>query len=123
MVNSTVGGNDQAGNPRWIGAGGWRSSREFQAFHGYEISLATAYKPLFPIPFELIDKVAAPDLARRIGFQADVRMCNIANRDAGQGISIAGDGWYFFPWTRTAFLQNTTEESLNTRVAYGSGEP
>ena len=45
-------------------------------------------------------------------------MCNIANLDPGQVINIAGDDWYFFPWTRKQFLQNDTEETRNAGVAY-----
>ena len=117
MQNSTP-GNDTAGNPRWRGAGGWRSSREFSSFGGFEISLASAYKPLFPIPFELNDTGPAPDLASRVGYQADVRMCNIANIEPGQVIAIAGEDWYFFPWVRKQFLSNNTEESWNAGIAY-----
>ncbi len=111
-------GNDTAGNPRWAGTGGWRHSREFSGFSGFEISLATAYKPLFPIPVEIADLSPAPDLQRRLGFQADVRMCNIANIDPGQIISIAGEDWYFFPWVRKQFLEINTEESWNAGIAY-----
>ena len=117
MVNN-IGFTDRAGNDRWIGAGGWRHSREFSAFGGFEISLASAYKPLFPIPLELEDRVPIPDVARRIGFQVDVRMCNIANIEPGQIITIAGEDWFFFPWVRKQFLQNNTEESWNGGIAY-----
>lgn len=111
-------GNDSAGNPRWEAIGGWRGSREFSAFHGIRISLGSAYKPLIPVPLELLDRGPAPDLVRRVGFQADVRMVNIANIDPGQVINIAGDDWYFFPWVRKQFLKNNTEESWNAGVAY-----
>ncbi|MCK5318165.1 MAG: hypothetical protein KAJ55_09630 [Anaerolineales bacterium] len=118
IVNNTAITNDTAGNPRWIAVGGWRHSREYAAFSGFEFTLATAYKPLFPIPFELWDPSGTPDLGRRVGFQADVRMCNIANLEPGQIISIAGEDWYFFPWVRKQFLQNNTEESWNGGIAY-----
>jgi len=109
---------DSAGNPRWLGFGGWRGSREFSAFHGFPISLGSAYKPLVPCPIEIVDTTTSPDLVRRVGFQADVRMCNITNIDPGQIINIAGDDWYFFPWIRKQFLINDTEESWNAGVAY-----
>ena len=118
VLGEVTPGNDSAGNPRWRCWGGWRNSREFSAFHGFQVSLASAYKPLFPCPIELRDTAPAPDLAFRVGAQADVRMCNIANLDPGQVINIAGDDWYFFPWTRKQFLQNNTEESWNAGVAY-----
>jgi hypothetical protein len=103
---------------RWLASGGWRNSREFSSFGGFEISLASAYKPLFPIPIELEDRAPIPDVARRVGFQADVRMCNIANIEPGQVITIAGEDWYFFPWVRKQFLKNDTEESWNAGIAY-----
>jgi hypothetical protein len=118
VANTSSPGNDRAGNPRWISDGGWRSSREFSSFGGFEISLASAYKPLFPCPIELEDRSPIPDVARRVGFQVDVRMCNIANIEPGQLITIAGDDWFFFPWTRKQFLLNNTEESWNAGVAY-----
>ncbi len=111
-------GSDSAGNPRWNAIGGWRGSREFSAFHGIRISLGSAYKPLIPVPLELLDTGPAPDLVRRVGFQADVRMVNIANIDPGQVINIAGEDFYFFPWVRKQFLENDTEESWNAGVAY-----
>ena len=118
VLGDTTAGNDRAGNPRWRAFGGWRGSREFSAFHGFPISTASAYKPLVPMPIELVDFVPAPDLVRRIGFQVDVRMVNIANLDPGQVVSIAGEDWYFFPWIRKQFLENDTEESWNAGVAY-----
>ncbi len=114
----TSAGNDTAGNPRWLGKGGWRGSRENSAFHGFRISEASAYKPLIPVPVEIVDPIPAPDLVYRMGFQSDVRMVNIANLDPGQIISISGDDWYFFPWVRKQFLENNTEESWNGGVAY-----
>jgi hypothetical protein len=117
-MGDTAAGNDTAGNARWKAFGGWRGSREFSAWHGHRISLASAYKPLVPCPIELIDETPSPDLIRRVGFQADVRMCNIGNLDPGQIISISGDDWYFFPWVRKQFLQNDTEETWNAGVAY-----
>lgn len=114
----TGAGNDTAGNPRWEAIGGWRGTREFSAFHGIRISLGSAYKPLIPCPLELLDRGPVPDLVRRIGFQSDVRMVNIANIDPGQVINIAGDDWHFFPWVRKQFLENNTEESWNAGVAY-----
>ncbi len=118
MVNNASVGTDGAGVARWIGAGGWRHSKEFAAFGGFEISLATAYKPLFPITLELEDRAPNPDITRRVGFQVDVRMCNIANIQPGQVITIAGEDWFFFPWVRKQFLQNNTEESWNGGIAY-----
>ena len=117
-IVDTTPGNDRAGNPRWRGQGGWRGSRENNAFHGFQVSVASAYKPLVPCPVELLDETTFPDLIRRVGFQADVRMVNIANIDPGQVITIAGDDWYFFPWVRKQFLSNDTEESWNAGVAY-----
>jgi len=116
--NDGSGGLDTAGNARWAAYGGWQNSREFSAFHGFRISEGSAYKPLVPCPVEIVDRSTAPDLIRRVGFQADVRMVNIANLDPGQVISIAGDDWYFFPWVRKQFLINDTEESWNGGVAY-----
>lgn len=112
------GGTDRAGNIRWIAAGGWRYSREFLALHGFRISLFNAYKPLVPMPIELLDVSSTPEVVFRVGYQADVRMCNIANIDPGQIINIAGDNWYFFPWVRKQFLQNNTDESWDAGVAY-----
>lgn len=118
IMGDTGGGLDTAGVARWRAFGGWRASREFSMWHGFRISLASAFKPLVPCPIELIDIVPAPDLARRVGFQADVRMANIGNIEPGQIISISGDDWYFFPWVRKQFLENDTEESWNAGVAY-----
>jgi hypothetical protein len=118
FVMSASEGNDRLGNPRWSGLGGWRAGREWQTFCGYRISQATAYTPLVPIPVEVINFDATPDAAYRLGYQADVRLVNIANLDPGQIISIAGDQWYFFPWVRKQYLENNTEESWNGGVAY-----
>lgn len=118
QLADTGSGNDTAGVARWRAYGGWRNSREFSAWHGFRISLASAFKPLVPCPVELIDVTTAPDLARRVGFQADVRMVNIGNIEPGQIITISGDDWYFFPWVRKQFLENDTEESWNAGVAY-----
>lgn len=111
-------GLDRAGNARWAGQGGWHGSRELYAFGMFPISQAVAYKPLIPVPFEIINFAGSPDAAYRVGYQADVRMCNIANLDPGQIINIAGDNWYFFPYVRKQFLKNDTEESWNGGVAY-----
>ncbi len=116
--NEAAVGNDRAGNPRWQGVGGWRGSREWNTMCGYRLSPATAYKPLIPVPIEVINYASAPDAVYRVGYQADVRTINIANLDPAQVISIAGDQWYFFPWVRKQFLQNNTEESWNAGVAY-----
>ncbi len=113
-----AGGTDRAGNPRYQMSGGWRQSREFQHIHGFPLSLLNAYKPMAPIPFEVLNFSITPDQARRVGYQADVRMVNIASLTPGQIINIAGDNWYFFPWTKKQFLQNNTEESWNAGIAY-----
>lgn len=111
-------GNDRAGNARWKGVHGWRSSPEFAAFYWLRISEATAFKPLFPISLAVQDFSGAPDSLFRLGFQADVRMCNIANISPAKIINIGGDNWYFFPVIRKQRLQVNTEESWNWGVAY-----
>jgi hypothetical protein len=116
--NTGAAGNDRAGNPRYQASGGWRVSREFQHLHAFELSLLNAFKPMATVPVELLNFAGAPDQIRRVGYQADIRMMNIANLDPGQIINIAGDNWYFFPWVRKQFLQNNTEESWNGGIAY-----
>ena len=117
-AQTNSGGNDRAGNPRYPANGGWRGSREFCHLHAFQISLLNAFKPLCPIPMELKNFTGTPDKARRVGYQADVRMANIASLTPGQVVNIAGDNWYFFPWVRKQFLQSNTEESWNGGVAY-----
>jgi hypothetical protein len=111
-------GLDRAGNARWKGVHGWRSSPEFGAFYWLRISEATAFKPLFPISLAVQDFSGTPDSLFRLGFQPDVRMCNIANISPAQIINIGGDDWYFFPVIRKQRLQVSTEESWNWGVAY-----
>jgi len=109
---------DTAGNLRWNGGSGWRGSREFALFQNFRISEATGFKPMTPVPIELANIAPVPDSLWRVGYQADVRMCNIGNLVDGQIINIAGDNWYFFPIVRRQFLSNNTEESRNAGVAY-----
>lgn len=111
-------GNDTAGNPRWRTLGPWRNGRLLNQVAFFRISPATAYSPLVPMAIELFNPVPAPDQVYRVGFQADVRHCNIGNIEPGQIINIAGDSWYFFPLTKKQNLQNDTEESKNAGVAY-----
>lgn len=113
-----AGGTDSAGVARWRAKGCWRNTREFQVLHAFRISLASAYTPLCPMPVELFDPTQTPDFIWRIGFQPDVRMCNIALIDPNQIINVGGDDWYFFPWVRKQNLNNDTEESMNAGVAY-----
>jgi hypothetical protein len=88
--NGNGAGNDRAGNPRYQCAGGFRYTREFQHLHAFELSLLNAFKPMATLPMEVLNFVGAPDQVRRVGYQDDVRMVNIANLDPGQIINIAG---------------------------------
>lgn len=116
-VRALAWGNDPDGDPYGSAIGGWRSGPLVQGFTNYRISQNTAYTPLIPIPvWSFFD--SNPDIWRLLGYQADVRMCNIATIDPGQVINIAGENWYFFPWVRKQYLENNTEESWNAGVAY-----
>lgn len=118
MGGGSAAGNDRAGNPRWRAGGGYRSSREFQHMAGFRLSLLNAFKPMTQIPIELQNWDGTPEIVWRVGYQADVRMMNMANLDPGQIINVAGDNWYFFPWVKKQYLQNDTEESWNAGIAY-----
>lgn len=111
-------GNDRSGIQRWSGQGGVRGGPMSNGYLGFQISLAQAYKPLFPIPFWAADYAANPDIMTLLGYQADVRVCNIGQIQPNQVINIAGDNWYFFPIIRKQYLQNNTEETWNAGIAY-----
>jgi len=117
-TRSTNPGTDRAGNLRWKGSSGWRGGREYMLFQNFRISEATGFKPMVPVSLEISDTSITPDSVWRIGYQADVRLCNIGNLADGQIINIAGDNWYFFPVVRKQFLQNDTEETRNAGIAY-----
>lgn len=110
-------GNDPDGDQYVSLDGGWRGGPLLAGMNNFDISESSAYKPLVPIPV-FMWKDSNPDILRLLGYQADVRMCNIGTVEPGQIINISGDNWYFFPWTIKKYEQNDTEESWNAGVAY-----
>ncbi len=111
-------GNDRAGNDRLPCIGSIRGGIIAPYMSQFRLSLLTAFKPLLPIPILVSDNTGAPDTARLMGTQPDVRVINIANLDPGQTFLVAGETWFIFPWVKKQFLLNDTEESHNAGLAY-----
>lgn len=111
-------GQDRAGNDRLPCIGSIRGGIIAPYMSQFRLSQLTAFKPLLPIPILVSDSFGAPDTARLMGTQPDVRVINIANLDPSETFIIAGETWFIFPWVRKQFLLNDTEESHNAGLAY-----
>jgi hypothetical protein len=116
-----TGGTDRAGNPRGVALGTTRGGLFTRQLSWLPIDkIQPTYKPLCPIDvvYRAGPNPNAPEVWSKLGVQRHVAICNLGKVQEGESISLGGEPWIVFPWTRKQFDQLQTEESRNAGIAY-----
>lgn len=111
-------GQDTAGQARALLIGGPRCSLWGALLAWMPVAQLGLYKSLLPVPVLYRDPSTTPHTWILLGHQRDVSIVNMKNVSPGAEITVAGDTWVVFPWTRKQFLAADTEESWNAGIAY-----
>lgn len=108
--------NDTAGNAKVAVQGGYKAGPIARHFGSPPVGATTGLLTLYPIWLFYVDLATTPIRCYPLGFQPDVRGCNIANFAPGQEVAISAETWIVFPDSQKA--TTGTNASFNRGIAY-----